>query len=180
MAYIGTTEVIALQGELPHEYLPIAASQVMVPGDFVYLNGGLVTRLAASTVAINSDQPAFGIIDQMSTHYVEGVATSIAAGSLVKVIPFTRNVVLNLPSYGGTPVITNLCSSTNSTGFAMINDGGIYKIDLGNTSKAVVRPYSFDYLDSRKGNGVPQFKATWVVGDRMRCVMLAAGLQVIL
>lgn len=186
MASIGTTEVIALCGELPHEWVPIAASQSgtnrIRPGWLVYLSSGAVTNGVAASASWTSGQAMYGIADFDSVKTVSGVATALAAGVFVSVIPFAPGVILDLPTVNATPnYTTDLCSGANTAGFQVLADANNkLQVDLSQTGSAVVRPYSLNLMDWRGGTGNSVKASAGTAGDRYRCAVLAAGKQVVI
>jgi len=152
---------------------------VLTLGEPIYLVNGRVTRWIASGADGDASVPFYGWIDQLSYKTLNGVQTSLAAGTLVKVIPAHKNVCWNLPSFGTAPVLaTHLVNGANTTGFVVRNNGGVYSINLSTTANPVVRPYSMDQMDARSSVGSPTWKTTFAVGDRMRCAILPAAKQV--
>lgn len=187
MASIGTTEVVSLYGELPHELLPIAASQSgtnrIRPGWLVTLSGGQVTNLLAASSAWTSATLGYGIADFDSVKVVNGVATALAAGVFVSVIPFASGVVMDLPvASSQAPVYTSdLGAGANTTGFQVLTDANNkLQIDLSQTGSPVVRPFSLNLMDWRGGTGNSVKGGTGVTGDKYRCAVLNAAKQVII
>lgn len=179
MANFGTTELQPLQGDLPSIDLPLAATQTIEVGEPVYLAATGITKWVAVSGTGNTDQQFIGWMGQPSYAMVAGVKTPLPVKTLVKVIPNTRNVTWTLPIYGATLALTDICSSTNETGFSIYNDAGTYKLQATDATKAVVRPFQPELMDNRSGAAnLPQLVATYAVGSRIRCHVLNAAKQV--
>ena len=170
-----TPEIYPIQGELPHEELPLAANQILNPGEPVYLVNGQVTKWIAPSSQGTTSQPFYGWVDEPTWITVSGTQTARPAGTLVSVIPACSNVCWNLPSYGTAPTVAML---GNGNYYTIINDGGVYKIDLSVTSNGVVMPYMLDDTDARSNSGARTWKATPVVGDKMKCFVNKAAKQI--
>lgn len=178
---LGITELIILHGDTPRAVqMPLAASQLLEPGEPVQILDLAVTRLIAASATWDTDTPAFGFIAQPSYTMVRGVKTPLPVGSLVQVIPMTGNMLWNLPSYGAAPVLaTHFLDGANTTGYVVYNDAGVYKVNLAVATKGVLRPITLDPSDVHSFSGAPTWKTTPVVGDRCACAVLAAGKQVL-
>ena len=175
---LSTNEVYPLKGELPRVELPIAASQNLTLFEPVYLVNGQVTRWLAANSHGTASQPFFGWIGSVTTKTINGVTTSLPAGTLVSVIPAHKDVCWALPTYGQAPTVANIASGANTAGFQVFYDGSRYYVDLTTTSNPVARPYSFDQGDEAANTGAQIWKATPVVGDRFLCAILPAAKQV--
>lgn len=186
MATIGTTEIGILDGSLPSEWMPIAASQSgsdrIRPGYLVKLASGRITNGVQASASWDTDTPMYGFADFESVKTVNGVSTALAAGVLVKVIPFCAGMFVDLPTVGATPDNTSdVCSGANTAGWVVTADANRkLQVDLSNSTKATVRPYALNLLDWRDGYSQSVKGSTGAVGDRYRCAILNAGKQVIL
>lgn len=187
MASIGTTEIGSLFGELPHEYLPIAATQSgtsrIRPGWLVTLSGGQITNLLAASGSWTSATLGYGVADFESVKTVNGVATALAAGVFVSVIPFASGIFLDLPvASTQAPVYTSdMGAGANTTGFQVLADANNkLQIDLSQTGSPVVRPFGMSLRDWVGGTGISVKGATGVTGDRYRCAILVAAKQVVI
>lgn len=173
-----------LSGELPSEWLPVAGSQsstnTIKPGYLVKLASGLITNLITPGSTWDTDTPGYGFADFNSVVTVNGVSTALAAGVLVKVIPFVHTMYIDIPTVTTLPAYaTDLCSGANTVAFACLSSsGGLLQMNVGVTSKGVLRPFALVKSDwSVDGVTV---KATGVIGDRYRCAIVAAAKQVII
>lgn len=172
MSVLRNVELIVGFGNFMKVDLPIAASQTLKAGEPFYLNSGRVTRVAATTEAIDTGDDMLGWIAEDAQRTVNGATVSKAVDTLVNCIMWTRNVYWNLPTYNGTPAITNL-----TTAYAGYQDAGVYKIDIGNTTNPVFRPFAFDMTDARAGATSRKYKATFSTGDRLLCVGIDASFK---
>jgi hypothetical protein len=179
MPYFGTTEIVPTDGALVREFHPIAASQSLVVGDIVYLNSGKVTKWLANNTTGDNTTLFYGIVAEPTFATVNGTSTAYAVDTLVEVIPFWQKCYLKLRTYGAAPALANICNGASTTGFVIRNDSNEYKINMSVTANPVLRPFAFDYGDSRDNSGRPKFKGTPVVGDRLHCAILDAAKQVI-
>ena len=139
---LSTNEVYPLKGELPRVELPIAASQNLTLFEPVYLVNGQVTRWLAANSHGTASQPFFGWIGSVTTKTINGVTTSLPAGTLVSVIPAHKDVCWALPTYGQAPTVANIASGANTAGFQVFYDGSRYYVDLTPTPSHPARTRS--------------------------------------
>lgn len=171
MSVLRNSELVVAYGNFFRVQLPLAASQTLKAGEPFYLNSGRVTRVAATTEAIDTGDDMLGWMGEDAQALLGGTLTSKAVDTLVNCIVWTRNILWNLPTYNGTPAITNL-----TTSYAGYNDAGIYKLDIGNTTNPVFKPFAFDMTDARGGTD-NKYKSTFTVGDRLLCVGIDASFK---
>jgi hypothetical protein len=146
VAVIGNVELIVGFGNYVKVQLPVAASQTLKLGEPFYLNSGKVTRVAATTEAIDTGDDMLGWVAQNCFTQIGTTVTSLAVDTLVNCIMWTRNIFWNMPTYNGTPAVTNL-----TTSYAGYQDAGVYKLDIGNTTNPVFKPFAFDMTDAADG-----------------------------
>lgn len=163
MANTQTTQIVMFDGTAPLLHVPVAGSQTLVVGDFVYLASGLATKSAAPSATINTDQLPYGV--------VQGASTLATAGKFIKVVPLFPFVYLALPTYGATPALTQLCIAT---GNPIYNDAGVYKVDVSSTTKPIVKPIQYFYEDFVSKLDPTKQKSSYTVGDRYLCSMIVS------
>lgn len=171
MSVLRNVELVVAYGNFYKCQLPLAASQTLKAGEPFYLNSGRVTRVAATTETIDTGDDMLGWVAEDAQVQANGATTSKAVDTLINCILWTRNIFWNLPTYNGTPAITNL-----TTAYAGYNDAGVYKIDIGNTTNPVFRAFSFDLMDAR-GGAQNKWKSTFSTGDRLLCVGIDASFK---
>lgn len=172
MSVLRNVELIYAYGGPFQVQLPLAASQTLRAGEPFYLNSGRVTRVAATTEAIDTGDDMLGWVAQDAFDVLNGVTTSKAVDTLITCIMWTTNIFWNLPTYNGTPAITNL--TTAYAGYNLLNT---YYVDIGNTTNPVFRPFAFDMTDARGGSNANKYKATFSTGDRLLCVGIDASFK---
>ena len=176
--YQTTSALVPLQGDLPIQQYPLAASQQLNEGEPVYMNSGALTKWVAASGQGTTSTKFIGWVDQPTYTTVNGTKTALPTGTLVKVILNTKNVMWILPSYGTQVFVLSQIGDGSS--YTVYNNAGIYSIDLDQTSNGVLSPFAPDYGDARVlSQGAPIYKTTWVVGDMVKTIVVDAAKQMV-